>query len=72
MLSSVVSVQTARGTVGFDLDQNALRHISAKLRSSNLLKHPLYGIHALSLIILVSLFFAFPVVPNPQVHFPPQ
>lgn len=44
----------------------------SKLKSPNLLKHPLYGIHALSLLILVSLFFAFPVVLNPQVHFPSQ
>lgn len=55
------SADWGRGTIGFDLDQIVLGHIFAKLRSSNLFKHPLYGIHSLSLMTLFSLIFAFPI-----------
>lgn len=57
-----------RGTISFDLDQSVLGHVFAKLRSSNLFKHPLYGIHSLSLISLFSLIFAFPVAMYLKAH----
>lgn len=63
-----LSADWGRGTISFGLDQTVLGHVSAKLRSSNLLKHPLYGTHFLSLITLFSLIFAFPVAMYLKAH----
>lgn len=63
-----LSADWGRGTISFGLDQTVLGHVFAKLRSSNLLKHPLYGIHFLSLITLFSLIFAFPVAMYLKAH----
>lgn len=57
-------------TIGFDLDQTLFSHIFAKLKGSNLFKHPLYEINFLSLIILLNLFFAFLVALYLKGHLP--
>lgn len=63
-----LSADWGRGTIRFDLDQTVLGHVFAKWKSSNLFKHPLYGIHSLSLITLFSLIFAFPVAIYLKAH----
>lgn len=57
-----------RGTISFHPDQTVLGHVFAKLKSSTLFKHPLYGIHSLSLTTLFSLIFAFPVAMYLKAH----
>lgn len=67
-LHSAVSMQTEGEAPSVLIYQSVLGHVFAKLRSSNLFKHPLYRIHSLSLISLFSLIFAFPVATYLKAH----